>query len=68
MKSPARDFVICTTNTVKSRREREQETQTRALEEEIQKKEIALVGVEWMGEAEVKVRGKLTLLMKIQAV
>ena len=39
-----------------------------ALDEEIHKKEIVLVGLEWRGEAEVKVRGKLTLLMKIQAV
>jgi len=41
---------------------------TRALDEEIQKKETTLVGVEWRGEAEVKVRGKLTLLIKMQAV
>ena len=68
MRPPAPNFGIWTTNTGKSLREREQEAHTRALEEEIQKKEIALVGVEWMGEAEVKVRGKLTLLMKIQAV
>ena len=68
MKSPPRDFGIWTTNTGKSHRTREQETHTRALEEEIQKNEIALVGVEWRGEAEVKVRGKLTLLIKMQAV
>jgi len=68
MRPPAGDFGIWTTNTGKSLREREQEAHTRALDEEIEKKEIPLVGVEWRGEAEVKVRGKLTLLMKMQAV
>jgi len=68
MKSPARNFGIWTTNTGKLHREREQETHIMALDEEIHKKEIVLVGLEWRGEAEVKVRGKLTLLMKMQAV
>jgi len=68
MRPPSVNFGIWTTNTGKSLREREQEAHTRALDEEIEKKEIPLVGVEWRGEAEVKVRGKLTLLMKMQAV
>jgi len=67
MKSPPRDFGIWTTNTGKSHKEREQETHTKALEDVIQK-EMVLVGVDWRGEADVQVRGKLPLLMKMQAV